>query len=107
MTTKKIPPLLMAACMLAVIAISAHGQNPDSKNNVEVRQAVRHDLSRPLREMKLISPDKGEPHEHPVKRIPQPDQSDAPVTDTALQAPTPSAPVPAGIIGSFDGIGIP
>jgi hypothetical protein len=108
MTAKKMSVFLMAACALVIIIIPARGQNQNGKQNVEVRQAVRHDLSRPLREMPLIAPEKNEaPHEHPVKPIPQPDQGNLPVADTALQAVTPAAPVPAGLIGSFDGIGIP
>jgi hypothetical protein len=108
MTTRKILPLLLAMCMIAFVAVSAHAQNPNGKNNVEVSHAVRHDISRPLREMTPIPPEGNkEPHEHPVKPIPQPDQGNVPVKDEALQTAAPSAPVPAGIIGSFDGIGIP
>ena len=86
MIAKKTLPLLLAVGVIAFIAVSAHGQNPNGKNNVDVSQAVRHDLSRPLREMTPIPPEGNKaPHEHPVKPIPQPDQGNVPVKDNALQ----------------------
>lgn len=95
---------LCAICFLPKLAF-AQGNRP------EVSRAVKHDVSLPLRQIEPIRPglEKGEPREHPVKSIPQPEQSNARVKDTALQASTAGSPSVAisATPTSFDGVGIP
>lgn len=112
---KKVFSLFMttALCTAWSLPLTVNAQNPSSNGNAngkaEVRSNVKHDTSLPLRQIAPIAPDrKGEPHEHPVKPIPQPEQKTTPVQDTALQSSTAPAPaVATNAPTSFDGVGIP
>jgi len=112
---KKVLSLFMttALCTAWSLPLTVQAQNPSNNGNgngkSEVRSNVKHDKSLPLRQIVPIEPDRrGEPHEHPVKPIPQPEQRTTPVQDTALQSSTAPAPAVATTAPtSFDGVGIP
>jgi hypothetical protein len=105
--------VLYYACICAILILPAAslGQSKQETLKPEIMNAVRHDVSLPLRSIDPIRPERNEkPHEHPVKAIPQPAERSASLTDRALQVASPNAPAPlvaATLTGGFDGVGIP
>lgn len=98
--------LLIALCLTAILPAYAFAQKDNGR--AEVTPAVKHDVSRPLRDLPATAPDRDKaPHEHPVKPIPHPEQKNVIGEDTALQATTFGPLVAATSAGGFDGVGIP
>jgi hypothetical protein len=96
---------------LALVPAQSFAQQGGSENlRPQIANAIRHDVSLPLRSIAPIPPERNEkPHEHPVKPLPQPAQANNGL-DSALQVNAPNAPAPAvaaTMTGSFDGVGIP
>lgn len=89
-------------CGIAIAALPvAHAQSPVS---IEVRQAVKHDISKPLRDIPARPEFAGEAQERPPKPLPLNLQAAGP--DGAIQN-QPSSALNAAQSGSFDGVGIP
>ncbi len=107
-------PTLALTILSAVILLPALAFGQNNTNKVAVTSAVKHDESRPLRDLPAKGPEVERPnHEHPVKPIPQPAQrvttsaEQAAVEQNALQAASVAGPLAATVLSGFDGVGIP
>lgn len=104
---------LMTLCAIALLPALAWAQKgiADTSLKVQVTRVVKHDQSRPLRDLPATGPEVEKPnHEHPVKAIPHPEQKDTLVEDKALQTESLNGPTPlvnVGAVSGFDGVGIP
>ena len=74
----------------------------DEVGGVEVRQAVQHDVSGPLRDAKVASPSAANMKERPLRPLPP---IGGPVADGAVQ-PESTSQVAATTVQGFDGLGL-
>jgi hypothetical protein len=98
-------PLVFALLLSA----AAYGMAQDAllpNGGAIVQQAVHHDISRPLRDIAPIPPKFGPPREVPIHLFPVRDGLAEGQMDPVAQK-APGILVPAPIVNSFDGVGIP